>query len=81
VRLLDLKAETEALLAGYRDETLTWVGLGATLGLAVLILGLQRPGPVGRVGAAVAVSVLVTVAVLVLAGTALTLFHLLGLMV
>ena len=81
VRLLDLKAETEALLHGYRSETLRWIALGAALGALALGLGLRRLTAVAAVGGAVLVSVAATAALLVLAGTALTLFHLLGLMV
>ena len=81
VRLLDIKAETEALMQGYRDETLRWIALGAVLGLAALALGLRGARAVGQVGASVLVSVAVSAALLVALGTPLTLFHLLGLMV
>jgi predicted exporter len=81
VRLLDLKAETEALLQSYRTETLTWIALGAALALLALAAGLRRLRPVALVAAAVGVSVLATAGALVAAGTALSVFHLLGLMV
>jgi predicted exporter len=81
VRLLDIKAETEGLMQGYRDETLRWIALGALLGLGALAIGLRRPRPVGQVGASVLVSVALSAALLVALGTPLTLFHLLGLMV
>ena len=80
-RLLDIKAETEGLMQGYRDETLRWIALGAVLGLGALTVGLRRPRPVGQVGASVLVSVALSAALLVALGTPLTLFHLLGLMV
>jgi len=81
VRLLDIKRETEALMQGYRDETLRWIALGAVLGLGALALGLRRARPVGQIGASVLVSVALSAALLVALGTPLTLFHLLGLMV
>jgi predicted exporter len=81
VRLLDLKEETEALLRGYRTETLTWIALGGVLAALALLLGLRKPRAVALVAGAVGVSVVTTAAVLVLAGTTLTVFHLLGLMV
>ncbi|MDZ7713403.1 MAG: MMPL family transporter [Rhodovibrio sp.] len=81
VRLLDIKRETEALMQGYRDETLRWIALGAVLGLGALALGLRAARPVGQVGASVLVSVALSAALLVALGTPLTLFHLLGLMV
>ena len=80
-RLLDLKEETETLLRGYRTETLTWIALGGVLAALALGAGLRRARPVMLVGAAVAVSVLATAGALVLLGTSLTVFHLLGLMV
>nr|WP_242468715.1 MMPL family transporter [Rhodovibrio salinarum] len=81
VRLLDLKAETEDLLRGYRTETLTWIGFGGLLAALALWIGLRRARPVVLVSGAVVVSVLVTAGVLVAAGTSITVFHLLGLMV
>ena len=81
VRLLDLKVETESLLRGYRTETLTWIALGGVLAALALGVGLRRARPVMLVSAAVAVSVLATAGVLVVVGTSLTVFHLLGLMV
>nr|WP_242480763.1 MMPL family transporter [Rhodovibrio sodomensis] len=81
VRLLDLKAETEALLRDYRTETLTWIALGGVLAALALLVGLRRARPVMLVSGAVVVSVLTTAGVLVLLGTSLTVFHLLGLMV
>jgi predicted exporter len=81
VRLLDIKAETEALMQGYRTQTLQWIAVGAVLGLGALAVGLRSAGAVGRVGLAVLVAVSLAAALLVALGTQLTLFHLLGLMV
>ena len=80
-RLLDLKAETETLLRGYRTETLTWIALGGVLAAVALGAGLRRARPVLLVSGAVAASVLATAGALVVLGTSLTVFHLLGLMV
>lgn len=81
VRLLDIKAETEALMQSYRAETLRWIAVGGLMGLGALALGLRRARAVGQVGASVLVSVVLSGGLLAAAGTALTLFHLLGLMV
>ncbi len=80
VSFLDLKAGSESLVADYREESLVWLALGMAVALAVLFLGLRAPGRVLRVMIPVGLSVLLTATVLSLSGTALSLFHLLSLL-
>ena len=78
--LLDLKAESERLLAGYRLEALRLSALAAGAIVLVLALGLRRTGAVLRVLAPVAAALLVTAACLQLAGERLTVFHLIAML-
>lgn len=77
---MDLKAEMEQLVTSYTHEALGWLGLGAGLLVATLLLALRRPALVLRVAAPVACAVLVTLAVLGALGISLTLFHLAALL-
>lgn len=77
---LDLKEESEKLVAGYRAEAMTWLSWGALAVLASLFLGLRRPRLVLRVAFPIAVSVLLTAALLTLFGIRLSLFHLVSLL-
>lgn len=80
VRLVDLKVQSEAWIAGYRAHILrALAGAGALLALLV-VLGLRRLRPALRVLAAVLLAQLLTLAALrVLAGP-LNLFHLVALL-
>ncbi|MDH3232182.1 MAG: MMPL family transporter [Alphaproteobacteria bacterium] len=80
-RVLDLKHEADALVAGYRGETLYWLAIGGALSILVLAIGLRRARDVLRVIAPVALAVAATGTILVLAGTPLSVFHLLALLV
>jgi len=75
VALLDLKAESTALLADYREHTLALWGLGIGLIVAVLFLHLRSAARVLRVLAPLVAAVAATVAILLAAGDTLTLFH------
>ena len=77
---LDLKAETERMVASYTREALTWLAIGGASLLLVLLLALRRPASVARVAAPVAGAVLVTLALLDLLAIRLTLFHLAALL-
>lgn len=77
---VDVKAETEGLVAAYAREALGWLALGGTLLLAAVSLALRRPAAVARVAAPLACATVVTLAVLDLAGVRLTLFHLASLL-
>jgi predicted exporter len=75
VTLLDLKAESAALLADYRGHTLALWGLGIGLIVVVLFLHLRSAARVLRVLAPLVAAVAATVAILLAAGDKLTLFH------
>jgi predicted exporter len=78
--LLDLKAESERLLAGYRLEALRLSALGMAAILLALALGLRQWRAVAQVAVPVALALLVTGAVLHLAGQRLTVFHLIAML-
>ena len=80
-RFLDLKAEADALVSGYRNEALLWLVLGAGLSFVVLFVGLRRLEDVLRVSVPVVLAVLITACLLLISGTALSLFHLMALLV
>ena len=77
---IDLKSGSEGVVAGYRREAMNWLLLGAVLGLGILFAGLRSPVRVGGVAAPVALAVLLTVGLLSAVGTALSLFHLIALL-
>lgn len=77
---IDLKTESDSLYAGYLREAalLSLAGLAAIV--ALLAASLRSPRRVAGVLAPLAASVLVVVAALVIGGTALTILHLVGLL-
>ncbi|MGF1527445.1 MAG: MMPL family transporter, partial [Candidatus Competibacterales bacterium] len=79
-RLLDLKGETEALVADFRRATLERTALGAGLIVAVLGVGLGGLIPLAAVLTPVVLAVALTVAALGWLGQALSLFHLVSLL-
>jgi predicted exporter len=79
-QLLDLKAESERLLAGYRLEALRLSALGMAAIVLALALGLRQPRAVAQVVVPVALALLITGAVLQLAGQRLTVFHLIAML-
>ncbi|MBL6457040.1 MMPL family transporter [Belnapia sp. T6] len=78
ILLVDVKAETEGLLAAYGRATLLWALAGGALVLALLGFGLGRPGL--RAALPIGGALVVTLAVLTLLGEALSLFHLASLL-
>jgi predicted exporter len=80
VPLLDLKAESERLLTGYRLEALRLSALGMGAIVLALALGLRRARAVTQVVLPVALALLLTAAVLQLAGQRLTVFHLIAML-
>ena len=80
VVLLDLKGESDRLYRSYRAEALAYSLAGAVAILALLGATLRSPRRVFDVLAPLAAAVLVTAAVLVLAGNRLSIFHLVGLL-
>lgn len=79
-RLLDLKTESNRMVAEYRNESLLLWLIGAVAVTLVLWAGLRRPGAVLVVLAPVLCAVFVTAAALAAAGVKLNLFHLVSLL-
>ena len=76
---LDLKAEADRLYAGYLEQAMRLCSLGVLV-IAVILLGaLRSPRRVARILAPLLASVLVVAAWHALAGTRLTIPHLIGL--
>jgi predicted exporter len=80
VQFLDLKAEANRLIAGYRGQSLRLTALGFCAIAAVLLTGLRSPGATLRVLGPVVAATLLAVACLRLSGLRLTLFHLVALL-
>jgi len=78
--LLDLKRESEHLYQTYRGEVISYSLLGATVIVVLLFASLCSPRRVFDVLAPLAAAVIVTSSVLVLTGTKLSIFHLVGLL-
>jgi predicted exporter len=75
---LDLKAEADALYAGYLGEAVALSAAGVAVVLLLLMIALRSAARVGRVVAPLGAAVLVTAAALAAAGQALSLLHLIG---
>jgi predicted exporter len=80
VSFLDLKAEADRLVAGYRQEALRLTAAGIVAITCVLWWGLRRPSLVGAVVLPSVLAILFAVTALVLAGERLSLFHLVSLL-
>lgn len=78
-RVLDLKQVAESMVADYRRRVVSGLGIAAAGLFALLLIGLG-PRRVLRVLPPVLLGLVVTVAVLRLAGVEMTLFHLIALM-
>jgi predicted exporter len=76
VSYLDLKEESNRLLAAYRNDMLTLVGWGAGAIALILLLGLRNPLTLLRVMAPIGGALLVVAAVEQGLGSRLSLFHL-----
>ncbi len=77
---LDLDVQTAALFGQYLDEALLFTSLGAAAILAVLAAALRSARALLRVLPPLAAAVLLVMAAHALAGTPLTLLHLIGLL-
>jgi len=77
---LDLKAESDRLIGGYRSQTLVLAGLGALAIAVLLYLGLRSLRAALRVMLPVYAAIAMTVACLTLLGIGLSLFHLVSLL-
>ncbi|RAI58311.1 MMPL family transporter [Roseicella frigidaeris] len=80
ILLVDIKAETEGLLAAYARAVLLWALAGGAAVLLLLGAGLGGAGPALRVAAPIGGALLVTLAALAALGEGLTLFHLAALL-
>jgi predicted exporter len=78
--LLDLKAESNRLINGYRNESLRLTGMGIVAIGCVLWYGLRRPDAMVRVLTPVLIAVGLDVVVLISLGERLSLFHLVSLL-
>lgn len=78
--VIDLLAETNALFDSYLQEALLFSGLGCLAILAILLCMLRSVPRALRVTLPLACAVLGVTGVLLLAGTALTILHLVGLL-
>ncbi len=76
---IDVRRTTEAVVRGYTRQAWPFLAGGAGVAILVLVLGQRDPLRSLRVLAAIAATLLVTLAVLVLSGTRLTLIHLVSL--
>jgi predicted exporter len=77
---LDLRAETNRLVAGFREATLVRLAWGAALIVAVVWLGLRSWRGVAAALLPVLLALIFTVAVLLALGERLSLFHLVSLL-
>ena len=77
---LDLKAESDRLIGGYRSQTLMLAGLGALAIAVLLYFGLRGLRKALQVMLPVYAAIAMTVACLMLLGIALSLFHLVSLL-
>ena len=75
---IDLKAEANALYAGYLNEAIALAAAGVGAVLLLLMLALRSAARVGRVAAPLGAAVLVAAAALAAAGQTLNLLHLVG---
>ncbi|MGH8725499.1 MAG: MMPL family transporter, partial [Burkholderiales bacterium] len=80
VPVLDMKAESERLLAGYRREALRLSAIGMAAIVLALALGLRQARGVLQVVLPVALALLLSLAILHLAGQRLTVFHLIAML-
>jgi predicted exporter len=80
VTALDLKRESDAMVSAYRDQSAALAGLGVLVIATVLAFGLRSARAVGVVMLPVIAAIVGAAAALVLAGTRLSLLHLVALL-
>jgi predicted exporter len=78
--VIDLKHESDALYQTYRREVITYSLLGVGAIVLLLLVSLRSPRRVLDVLAPLAAAVIITFSLLVLTGNALSIFHLVGLL-
>ena len=76
---LDLKAASEGLVAGQRERILACLAVSALLLVAVVAVALRSPSRIARVLTPMVLTTLLIVAILHACGVALSLFHLIAL--
>jgi len=76
---VDVRAQTNAIMARDTRDAWHWMGLGALAALAAFSVGLRDPWRVARVAAAIGSAGLVSVALLALLGARLSLIHIVAL--
>lgn len=77
---VDLRTVTMTLVSDYRNEALIWLGFGALMAVAVLVIGLRKPRRVLRAAIPPTLAVAVTATLLIAMGIPLNLFHILALL-
>lgn len=80
LKLLDLKTQSEEILAGYRNDALIWFFSGLILILAVLLISSKKPSALIPLALPFTGSVILTIASLLLMGYSLSIFHLVTLL-
>ncbi|MCG8594333.1 MAG: MMPL family transporter [Kiloniellales bacterium] len=80
VALIDIKTATQDLMDSYLRETLVWAAVGGLLAILLLSLVLRSAGAVAQIALPVALSVLLTAAVMAQIGDGLSLFQILALL-
>lgn len=80
VQLIDIKKATQDLMDTYLQETLIWAAFGGLLALLLLSFVLRSVGAVAQVALPVALSVLLTAAVMAQISDGLSLFQILALL-
>ncbi len=80
LRLLDLKTQSEEMLAGYRYEALLWFFSGLFLILGVLFISSKKTSALIPLALPFSGAVILTIASLLLMGYSLSIFHLVTLL-
>ncbi|MEO8485924.1 MAG: hypothetical protein ABI585_06240 [Betaproteobacteria bacterium] len=78
VEIVDLRGEVGALLGAFRERAMIATGLGVTMIFAILAIGLRSPSRAARVVAPAILAALWTLAAIAGTGHALTIFHLIA---
>jgi len=78
--LIDLRRESDALYQSYRSEIVTYSLIGAVAIVLLLLVSLRSLRRVAAVLSPLAAAVIVTLCLLLASGNALTIFHIVGLL-
>jgi predicted exporter len=80
VQMIDLRAESVAMLSAYRNQALLYSALGSLLIYIVLAHGLRSPLRAWRVLMPIAVALVATALTLIVIGSPISIFHLVALL-